>query len=327
MIISKTPFRVSFTGGGTDFEDYYKVRDGKVISTTIDKYIYVMVKEGFLDRIHLRYSGTEEVSDLDNLKHNIVREALRLTGINKKVEIVITSDIPVKGSGLGSSSALAVGILNALYAYKGYNTSPRFLAEMACKLEIEILKSPIGKQDQYAANLGGLNFITFKSKEIEVKNLLTTANYEKIKWLQGSSMLFYLGKGRSSFEILSEHKNTIKDKIKTLDKQGQLTEQFFEWLHSEDTGVNRIAGELINLSWKYKVEMTPQATNGKIDKIIDIAIQSGAYGAKVCGAGGGGFLLIICEKEKQHSVRQALNYLTELNFTFEKEGSKIIYAD
>jgi len=328
MIITRTPLRVSFCGGGTDFSDYYKIKEGRVISTAIDKHIYVTIAKKFDNKIHLRYSDFECVDNIGQLKHNLVRGALKLTGITKGVEIVTISDIPTTGSGLGSSSSLAVGLLKALYAYKGFNIDTASLAEQACELEIKILKSPIGKQDQYSASFGGLNLITFKPNEkVTVKNLLITANYEKIKWLQGSSMLFYLGEGRSSFEILSEHKNAIKDKMDTLDKQSQLTEQLYEWLHTEDNGVNRIVGELINLSWKYKIEMTPQATNNKINQIMAIAMQSGAYGAKVCGAGSSGFLLVICEKEKQHFVRQALNFLTELNFSFENEGAKVIYAD
>ena len=328
MIITKTPLRVSFVGGGSDFEDYYRIKEGRVISTAIDKHIYVTIAKKFDGKIHLRYSDFECVDSIGQLKHNLVREALKLAGITKGVEIVTISDIPTTGSGLGSSSSLAVGLLKALYAYKGFNIDTASLAEQACDLEIKTLKSPIGKQDPYAASFGGLNRITFKSnEEVKVDNLLITANYEKIKWLQNSSMLFYLGEGRSSSEILLEHKNAIRDKMDTLDKQSQLTEQLYEWLHTEDNGVNRIVGELINLSWKYKVEMTPQATNDKINQIMAIAMQSGAYGAKVCGAGGSGFLLVICEKEKQHLVRQALNFLTELNFNFENEGTRVIYAD
>ena len=327
MIITKTPLRVSFVGGGTDFSDYYKIKEGRVISTAIDKHIYVTIAKKFDNKIHLRYSKFECVDNIEQLKHNLVRVALKLTGITKGVEIVTISDIPTTGSGLGSSSSLAVGLLKALYTYKGFNIDTASLAEQACNLEIEIVKSPIGKQDQYAASFGGLNLITFKPDKVEVNNLLATANYEKIKWLQNSSMLFYLGEGRSSFEILLEHKNTIKDKMDTLDKQSQLTEQLYEWLHTEDNGVNRIVGELINLSEKYKVEMSPRTTNDKINRIINIAMQSGAYGAKICGAGGSGFLLVICEKEKQHFVKQALNFLTKLNFNFENEGAKVIYAD
>ena len=328
MIVTKTPLRVSFVGGGSDFSDYYKIKEGGVISTTIDKHIYVTIAKKFDNKVHLRYSDLECVDNISQLKHNLVREALKLTGITKGIEIVTISDIPTTGSGLGSSSSMAVGLLKALYTYKGFNIDTASLAKQACDLEIEILKSPMGKQDQYAASLGGLNLITFKSNEsVKIDNLLVTANYEKIKWLQNSSMLFYLGKGRSSFEILSEHKNTIKAKMDILDKQSRLTEQLYEWLHTEDTGVNRIVGELINLSWKYKVEMTPQATNNTINRIICMVMQSGAYGAKVCGAGGSGFLLVICEREKQHFVRQALNHLTELNFNFENEGAKVIYAD
>jgi len=325
MIISKTPVRVSFLGGGTDFQDYYKISEGKVISTTIDKHIYITIAKKFDNKIHLRYSDIECVDNISQLKHNLVREALKLTGITKGVEIVTISDIPTTGSGLGSSSSLAVGLLKALYAYKGFNIDTAFLAEQACELEIKILKSPIGKQDQYSASFGGFNLITFKSNEkVEVKNLLITANYEKIKWLEESSMLFYLGEGHSSSEILTEHKSNIPNKKDCLEAQKGLVKEFYDWLHNDSA--KYIAGQLINLNWKLKKEMTPSIVDEAVEEKIKLAKQSGASGAKVCGSGKNGFLLVICDKIRQNMVRHALSDLKELDFKF-STGAEVIYAD
>ena len=327
MIISRTPLRVSYVGGGSDFGDYYRIKRGRVISTTIDKYIYVTIAKKFDGKLHLRYSEFECVDDVNQLKHIFVREALKLTGITKGVEIVTISDVPTTGCGLGSSSSLMVGLLNAFNAYQGHRMSQKYLANQACNLEIESLGFPIGKQDQYAASFGNLNLITFKTNgEVDVNRLFATAKKEKIKWLQDSSMLFYLGGGRLSSKILVKHKNRIRNKESVLDKQVALVERFYEWLHT-DNMPNYIVGDLVNLSWKYKMEITPEATNDRINEIMDVVMQSGAYGAKVCGAGSSGFVLIICEKEKQESLRKSLSFLSELEFVFENKGAEIIYAD
>ena len=325
MIISRTPLRISFCGGGTDFEDYYKINGGAVISTTINKYVYVTIAKKFDGKIHLRYSEIECVDNINQLRHNLIREALRLIGIVEGVEIVIISDAPMTGCGLGSSSSLSVSSLMAFSAYRGFNICGESLTKQACDLEIKILGSPIGKQDQYAVSFGGFNLLIFESNEEVIVNSLSTAKKEKVKWLQDSSMLFYLGKGHSSSEALAEHKNNIKSKMNILDCQIELVNHFYNWLHGDEP--NHVAGEIINLNWKYKIEMSPKATNNDINEIIAKILQSGAYGAKVCGAGSSGFLLIICEEEKQKFVRKSLNFLTELDFSFEDEGTKIIYHD
>ena len=327
MIISKTPLRLSFVGGGTDFEGYYRVTPGKVISTAINKYIYITVTPHFDGYTHLRYSKMECVKNAWELKHDLVREALSWAGISRAIEVVTISDVPTNGCGLGSSGSLTVGLLNAFSSHIGLETTKDYLAKEACDLEIKRLKAPIGKQDQYAASFGGINLITFEGDgEVEVKDLSDTAKSDKIKWLQDSSMLFYLGTGRSSSAILEEHKLGIKNKMGTLNKQAELVEEFYEWLHT-DTKDNSIVGELVSQSWKYKIEMTPQATNNRIDAIINMAMQAGAYGAKVCGAGSSGFLLVICEENKQRFVRKTLSTLMELDFNFENRGTEIIYNE
>ena len=325
MVICRAPFRVSFIGGGTDFPDYYRNYGGEVVSAAIDKYIYTTISHKFDDKIHLRYSKFECVDKLEDLKHDLVRQALKLTGITKGIEIVTISDIPAKGSGLGSSSSLAVVLLKAFYKFKGYDIPTTKLAELACNLEIDILKSPIGKQDQYACCFGSLNHIKFNQDDtVDIDNLYISANYEKIKWLEESSMLFYLGEGHSSSEILTEHKSNIPNKKDCLEAQKGLVKEFYDWLHNDSA--KYIAGQLINLNWKLKKEMTPSIVDEAVEEKIKLVKQSGASGAKVCGSGKGGFLLVICDKIRQNMVRHALSDLKELDFKF-STGAEVVYAD
>lgn len=324
MIISKTPFRVSFVGGGTDFEDYYKQSLGEVISTAIDKYIYVTVNHRFDGKVHLRYSDIEEVDSIDELQHSLVREALRIVGISQGVEVVTISDVPTKGSGLGSSSALAVGLLNALYAFKGHRASPEVLAQQACKLEIEILGAPIGRQDQHSVSYGGFNHFIFNCDgSITRDDLLLTANYERVKWLERNSLLFYLGYTRSANGILEEHRKNIAENRKWLDAMKLLVSDFKHWL--QDGMCDHSVGSIISAGWEYKRKMTSKSTSLEIEDIFSRALGVGAVGGKVVGAGGGGFLLLICERDQQHAVRQELRELKELEFQFEEQGSRIIY--
>jgi D-glycero-alpha-D-manno-heptose-7-phosphate kinase len=323
MIISRTPFRISFVGGGTDFKDYYKINGGAVISTTINKYVYITVNSKFDNKIHLRYSEVECVDRIDDLKHDIVREALRMTDVKGGVEIVIISDIPTKGSGIGSSSSLSVGLLKALSFYTGKEISTEELAQKACELEIERLRSPIGKQDQYIAAYGGFSCIQFESfEDVFVSSL---ALYEKkMDWLRKSTMLFYLG-SRPSNPILETHKKNILSKQDILDKQKELVFSFKEWLSCDRDDFQKV-GDLITDSWSYKKIMTPQATSKQTDDMFLKVLHAGAFGAKLCGAGGGGFLMVLCDEENQQNVRNTLSSISELKFDFEKKGSEVIYA-
>ena len=249
-----------------------------------------------------------------------------MMGIIKGIEIVTISDIPTLGSGLGSSSALAVGLLNALYAFKGHKAQPETLAQKACELEIEILKSPIGKQDQWASALGGFNHFIFNPDgSVSREDLLLSSNYNKIKWLENNSLLFYLGFTRSANGILKEHKNNIANQNKKyyLDLMKLLVNDFKFWL--QDDKVSHTPGALINTGWTYKKQMAKGYTNKEIDSLIQKTLDAGACGIKLCGGGGGGFMLVICEKDNQHNLRIALKDLHELKFDFEEEGSRIIY--
>jgi D-glycero-alpha-D-manno-heptose-7-phosphate kinase len=327
MIISRTPLRISFCGGGTDFEDYYKINGGEVISTTIDKYIYVGVNRMFGGGIRVRYTQNETVSSPEQLNHNIVRSALIMMGINRAIEVEITSDIPSQGSGLGSSSALCVGLLKALYRFKGYDIPADELAEKAVRLEVEILKAPIGIQDHYAAAYGGFNHLAFyPSGGVEVENLYRDGMGNKIKWLQDSTMLFYLH-GRDSNEILREFKSGIKEKWETLDKQKSLVLPFKRWIHSFAKNPPEYVGKLISDSWLYKKEITPSATSPLIDQMFVDFMGRGALGGKLCGAGGGGFLMVLCEEKNQEDVIVSLKDCLHLKFNFERKGAEIIYAD
>lgn len=339
MIITRTPFRISYVGGGTDFPDYFLGQGGAVLSTAINKYVYITVTEKFDGKLHVRYSQTECVDKASDIKHPLFREALLLSSVEKGVEMVSISDIPGKGSGLGSSSAFSVGLLNALFTFKGTNLNPEELARKAIELEIDKCGAKIGFQDQYASAYGDLNHIQFRSEhlfkpEVIVTPMRKSAQYEKVKWLEESTMLFYLGMGRDGNKILSKHNDRISSKDKAnqiLDMQKYLVKEFMEWLESPNTDPKYMeyAGELVSNSWGYKKRMTPEATNDEIDYFIAQILSCGACGAKVCGAGNGGFLMIICDQEHQHKVRAkaVFNNLHELKFNFCRCGSQVIYKN
>lgn len=331
MIISRTPFRISYVGGGTDFPDFFlrNKLGGQVISTTINKYIYITITEKFDGKIHLRYADTECVDKVDDIKHNIFRECLKMTQITHGVELTSISDIPCHGSGLGSSSAFTVGSLKALYAFKGYSIGPCELAEKAAYIERIKCNATIGVQDQFASAFGNLNSIIFNNSvcsrpHIEVNCLRDLASYHKLKWLEDSTLLFYLGVGREASIILKKHNSQIINREELFNKNVGLCNKFINWL-KDDRIANVFAGELINQGWEIKKAITPEATNPEIDKIIKSALDSGACGAKVCGAGNGGFLMVICNPSKQQEVRNELSHLHELKFNFSSCGSQIIY--
>ena len=324
MIISRTPLRISFAGGGSDLEEYYKTRYGAVVSTAIDKYIYMTVNQKFDDAIRVSYSKTEIVNRVDEIEHNVIREALRLTGIEKKIEIVYMGDIPLgsAGVGLASSSGLAVGVLNALYAYKGIFASAERLAKEACEIEIDILKHPIGKQDQYICAYGGMNYIQFnKDGTVFVDPIICTA--ETKKKLHSRLMLFYTGMMRVSSSILNEQRSKTNSNLSYIDRMVDLAKETKDLLNN-----NKIdgIGELLHEGWDLKKKLASGISNTQIDDYYERALNAGALGGKILGAGAGGFLLLYCEEKNQPSVRDALKDLKESPFTFEPQGSKIIYV-
>lgn len=321
MIISQTPLRISFAGGGTDLPSFYQHEDGWVISSAIDKYVFVIVKERFDDKIYINYSKKEIVDSVDEIEHDLVREAMRRTGVEKGVEITTLADIPSTGSGLGSSSSVTVGLLNAFYAYRGELVTAERLASEACEIEIDILGKPIGKQDQYIAAYGGICFFQFKSNEEVMVERINLNNSHKRKF--GSNLLlFFTGKTRSSDRILSEQNQNSKHNFDVLRKMKYQAAEIRDCIYANQ--LDRI-GRILAESWDNKKKLASQITSSEIDEMYNRAIQAGALGGKISGAGGGGFLLIYCPRENQHKIRDALKEFREFPFFLERYGSKIIF--
>lgn len=321
MVITKTPFRVSFCGGGSDISDFYQEHEGCVLSTSINQYMYISVHPYF-DRgfTSLKYSQNELVKDPGKISHSILRCVLTGMKING-VEIVSTADIP-SGTGLGSSSAFTVGLIHALYAYQGKCISKKELAELACDTEINQLGNPIGKQDQYAAAFGGLNFITFhRDGQATVEPLIIKS--EMKQRLQDHLVMFYTGRKHDANAILREQKRNIPQKEKT-DNLIQMCRLAKQMKRSLETGDLPSIGSLLHEGWMRKKELAQGITRPEIDELYEKAIRSGASGGKLLGAGGGGFLLFYCAKEKQDCLKKSLG-LEEFPFRFEQDGSVAVH--
>jgi D-glycero-alpha-D-manno-heptose-7-phosphate kinase len=316
--------RVSFVGGGSDLPVYYRRGHGSVVSTAIDRYIYITVNKKFDDLIRVTYSKTELVESVDQVEHNIIREALKMTGVERGVEVVYMGDIPLgsAGIGLGSSSSLAVGVLNALYAYTGRHVSADRLAEKACEIEIDILGHPIGKQDQYIAAYGGFNFIRFNGDETVFVDPIICAKETRMK-LHRKLLLFYTGIARISSTILETQRANIDENYRFLDEMVVLSERMRESIVNNNITT---FGELLHEGWEHKKKLTHNVSNNGINEYYEKARKAGAVGGKILGAGGGGFLLLFCEEDLQVNVRKALSNLRESPFLFEPQGSKIIYV-
>lgn len=324
MIITRTPFRVSFVGGGTDLPEFYRLEPGAVVSTAINKYMYIVVNQRFDDTIRVSYSRTEIVKDVEEIQHPIVREVLKLVGITQSIEIVSIADIPA-GTGLGSSSSFTVGLLNALYAYKGSLKSAEELAKDACHIEINIVGEPIGKQDQYIAAYGGFRHIQFNPDETVFTEPIIYANENKSE-LNENLLLFYTGDIRQAESILTKQKANMgqNGKMALLKKMRDLALELRALLN--DATSPDIVGQFLHKGWLLKKQLAEGISNDRVDKYYENALRAGALGGKILGAGGGGFLLLYCPKEKQTEVREILNDLTLTEFSLEPEGSKIIYV-
>lgn len=320
MIITQTPLRISFFGGGSDFPNYYLKQGGGVIGSTINKYIYVIVKKRFDKYIYVNYSKKEIVRSIDKLEHELVKEALRKVGIKDSIEISFLADIPSQGSGLGSSGSVLVGTLNALYHYIGEIPTKRQLAETACEIEIDILKKPVGVQDQFFAAFGGLLYMKFNNNgKIDV-NKVNVSDQTKDD-LDNSLMLFYTGKTRKSASILSEQKNNISSKENVLEA---MVNQVIKAKNMLETGEVYKLGQLLGEAWEYKQKLASKISSPLIHKMYNRAIINGAIGGKILGAGGGGFLLLSVADEKRQHIRKALKTHTEMPFRLESYGSKVI---
>jgi D-glycero-alpha-D-manno-heptose-7-phosphate kinase len=320
VIISRTPFRISFAGGGTDLAAFYSQEPGAVLSTAIDKYMYVTVNKYFEDKIILKYSRTEEVSNIRDVKHPLLKEAMKITGLTRGIEITSMADI-VGGTGLGSSSSFTVGALHALHAFDGRYVPLSQLAREACDIEIERVKEPIGKQDQYIAAYGGFQFIEFMPDEaVRVTPIICPP--EKIKRLSANLMLFYTGKTRKAGTILKGVKANMERNRADMQELGRLARSARDLM--QEGSVSRF-GELLHEGWLLKRSLHSGISDGEIDRVYGRARKAGAEGGKILGAGGGGFLLLYVKRGKQAQVRKVMRGWREVQFAFEPEGSKIIH--
>lgn len=321
MIITQTPLRISIAGGGTDLPGYYRQHGGYVVSTAIDKYLYVIVKARYDDKIYIDYSKKEIVDSVDDIQHELVREAARITGMTNGYEVAMMADIPSEGSGLGSSSSLTVGLLNAFYQYKGEQVGPERLAQEACRIEIDILGKPIGKQDQYIAAYGGLCAFEFRSDDSVGIERLDIPSSAKRKF--GSNLLlFFTNIVRQANTILADQNRKIVDTIAFHDEIKGLAHEVYRALH---VGEFDIIGEVLRRNWELKKCLADGVSNPQIDAMYDEAMSGGALGGKIAGAGGGGFLMVYCRRPDQDDFRDALSEYREMPFLLEATGSKTIF--
>jgi D-glycero-alpha-D-manno-heptose-7-phosphate kinase len=325
MIIVRTPVRLSFVGGGSDLKAFYDRMDGAVVSSAIDKFVYVIVKERFDDMIYVNYSQKECVEHVDEIKHDLVREAMKITGIEKGVEITTLADIPSEGSGVGSSSSITVGLLHAFYTYQNMLVTAEQLAREACKIEIDIIGKPIGKQDQYVAAYGGLNQYVFRKDDTTEISPVALDN-GTLRKFSSSLLLYYTGMTRSADPILSEQKRnySASAKFEVMCEIVSLVEPFQVAVKEGDI---ETSGKLLDKNWQLKKKMASRITNGKIDAMYERAKKAGALGGKIAGAGGGGFLMLVVPREKQNSVFEVMREYRELPFMLERSGSRVIFDD
>lgn len=324
MIISRTPLRISFCGGGSDLASYYKYRPGAVISTAINKFIYINVNKKFDNLIRASYSITEFAQKPQDLKHELIREALLMLGLEGGIEITSISDIPSQGTGLGSSSTYTVGLLNALHSYKGEFCTKEQLAREACRVEIERCGKPIGKQDHYASAYGNMNYLQFNSDGSVFVDPIICPNGTKNK-IQENLLMLYTGLTRSADKILEVQNKETKKSVNKKNILGQMVELAKELKLVLEKGDLDKFGDLLHQNWELKKKMAPGISGEQIDKWYKIARDKGAIGGKILGAGGGGFLLLYAPKQKHKSILVALTKLRPIDFKFETEGSKIIY--
>jgi len=323
MIISRTPFRISFFGGGTDYSEFYKEYGGSVLSASFDKYCYVTARHlpGFFDyKYQINYSKIERVNILDEIIHPAVRETMKYLDM-REMFVGYDADLPAR-SGLGSSSSFVVGMLNAFYAVKGKYIDKKRLAKEAIYIERVLCNESGGVQDQIAASYGGFNKINFREDDFSVQSVIM--DFERKKNLADNLMLFFTGFSRISSEIAIEQKKATSNKIKELKEMLELVEEAEKILINKRISLNEF-GKLLDYSWQLKRSITSKITTNEIDEIYSVAVKAGALGGKLLGAGGGGFMLFYAEKDKQEKIKEALSKLLYVPFNFENEGTKIMY--
>jgi D-glycero-alpha-D-manno-heptose-7-phosphate kinase len=327
LVLTRTPLRVSFAGGGTDLAAFYESEYGVVVSTAINKYIYVTVKrhgEIFNEPIRLNYSKSEQVNQVNEIENNIARECLRFLNVDPPIYISTVGDLPAS-TGLGGSSSFAVGLLNALHAYRGEKVSAGQLAEEASHIEIDVLNEPIGKQDQYAAAFGGFNVFYFKpGGDVSVEPVrLSNGN---LGALFSHMLMFWTGHQRDSSSVLAEQKRNTPQKLDSLLKMREQATQIQKLLCNEHDHLEAF-GRILNEGWQLKRKLATTISTSQIDDWYRLACQSGALGGKLCGAGGGGFLLFIVPDARQEAVRRALADLVEVAVGPEVHGSQILLME
>ena len=325
MIISRTPLRMSFVGGGSDLPSFYRKFGGAVVSTAINKFVYITLNEKFDHRIRVSYSRTEEADTVDEVQHPLVREAMKLLNVQGGIEITSVADIPSKGSGLGSSSAFTVGLLHALHAYSGRYASAEQLAREGCAIEIERCGEPIGKQDQFAAAFGGFNFIQFNQDDsVSVEPIL--CKRETLLKLQQNIVVFYTGISRSASAILKNQQEalaTSEAKQKILQRMVRLAVDLKTELQRNNL---EAFGDIIHEGWELKRSIMQEISSDIIDSWYNAARQAGAAGGKLLGAGNGGFLMFYAPSEKHDAIAMALKELRRIPMHFEPQGSRIIFV-
>ena len=325
MIISRTPLRVSFVGGGSDLEGYYRHEPGAVVTTAIRKYIYITVNRKFDSSIRASYSITETVDSVDEVRHDLIRECLKKRRIDGAIEITSISDIPSQGTGLGSSSSYTVGLLKALYAYGNQHVGAERLAREACEIEIGRCSKPIGKQDQYIAAYGGLQYIQFNPDGTVFVEPIVCSSGTRQR-LESNLLLLYTGITRSADSILAEQKRNLTEQSRreTLRHAVRLAADLRDALTANDLSA---FGDILHEGWIVKKQMADGTTNARIDDWYECARANGAIGGKITGAGGGGFLLLYAPHDDHPRICQALPELRPVSLRFEPQGARIVYVE
>ncbi len=327
MIITRTPLRVSFAGGGTDLPAFYEREPGAVVSTAVNRYVYVFAHPFFSDHIQLKYAETETVSSLDEIRMPVFREALRLFGIHRKIELGIVADLPKEGgSGLGGSTAFSVGLLHALSQYTGRPLSNFEIATRACELELSILRNPIGKQDQFASAMGGLNYIQFNPDGTVVVDPIYLRPAARAD-LSSRLLMFYTGLTRDARTILSDQQRRMVSDAESFAahlRMRDLARELRDRLRKNDVDS---LGALLHAGWQLKRNLADGISSGRIDEWYEKALAAGAEGGKLLGAGGGGFLLLCCRPDRHARVRAALSELREFPIELEPQVTRLILTE
>jgi D-glycero-alpha-D-manno-heptose-7-phosphate kinase len=326
VIITRTPFRISIGGGGTDLPSYYEKFGGFVISAAINKYAYISINEGFTDSYIIRYSQQEAVDKVDQIKHPIVREALKLHNIGPRHEVVSVADIPA-GTGLGSSGSFTVGLLKAIYAAKREHVTTNVLAEEACHIEMNILGEPVGKQDQYIAAFGGLTCFEIE-KDGSVRSSPLRVSKETLHTLEDNLLLFFTGQSRSASNILADQKTRSESSDSSMiENLHHIKELGLQIKTALENGKTTVFGELMHQHWLFKKERSKTISNPEINGWYDLGVSNGAVGGKLIGAGGGGFIMFYANDRTRLRQTMAKVGLREVRFAFDLEGSKILVQD